>query len=167
MIPTPTPVIPGLYLTSENITLERELLLRMKITHILSVGAGPRQGHHPGVFEHLRIGIKDAITSDLLQILPRCFEFIQQGMEKGNVVVHCKAGRSRSASVVMAYLIKLDPSLSLADALLKVRVARATAQPNPGFMSQLETFRNSLNVKEQEEDKEDKEENDPIYTTSM
>lgn len=60
----------------------------------------------------------------------------------------------------MAYLIKQDPSLSLADALLKVRVARATAQPNPGFMSQLETFRNSLNAKEQEEDKEGKDKED-------
>jgi hypothetical protein len=61
--------------------------------------------------------------------------------QRGAVLVHCKAGISRSASVVMGYLLYKNPDMSVAEALAMIKVARPVAQPNPGFLSQLELFR--------------------------
>lgn len=54
-----------------------------------------------------------------------------------NVLVHCHAGRSRSVTIVLAYMVAaLD--FDLASAYATVKSARSLARPNNGFWQQLE-----------------------------
>jgi len=56
-----------------------------------------------------------------------------------NVLVHCNQGVSRSAALVMAYLIKAHGH-TLKKAFFHVQSKRQIAMPNPGFMKQLIEF---------------------------
>ncbi len=49
-------------------------------------------------------------------------------------------GRSRSATLLIAYLLSKDDALTLDDALARIRQGRPSAEPNPGFMSQLALY---------------------------
>ena len=70
-------------------------------------------------------------------------DWIKEELEKGNVLVHCMAGVSRSSTITLAYMMKhLDYKLDHALALLRVR--RPIASPNSGFMSQLRMYENKL-----------------------
>ena len=66
----------------------------------------------------------------------------------GRVLVHCQQGKSRSAAVVAAHLLRSAPpaaaEATAADAvaavdsvLLRMRRARPMVAPNAGFMTQL------------------------------
>lgn len=62
--------------------------------------------------EQLRLGTVDLTGVPTLDNLHRGVEFILKHRERGNsVYVHCKAGRSRSATVVAAYLIQVRRAL--------------------------------------------------------
>jgi hypothetical protein len=60
----------------------------------------------------------------------------------GSVLVHCAAGVSRSATVVLGYLMARQ-NLSLAAALQHLKEVRPWVSPNPGFMQQLEAYETS------------------------
>ncbi|MCJ1352060.1 MAG: tyrosine protein phosphatase yvh1 [Icmadophila ericetorum] len=49
-------------------------------------------------------------------------------------------GKSRSASVIIAYLMSLSPTTTPTIALASLRKARPMAEPNSGFMQQLELY---------------------------
>jgi hypothetical protein len=57
----------------------------------------------------------------------------------GNVLVHCAAGVSRSATVVLGYLMARH-NLSLTAALEHLKAVRPWVAPNTGFMQQLAAF---------------------------
>lgn len=59
--------------------------------------------------------------------------------EGSKVLVHCKMGISRSASVVIAYAMKAY-SWDLKKALTYVQTKRQCIKPNSSFISQLETY---------------------------
>lgn len=59
------------------------------------------------------------------------------------VLVHCIAGRSRSAAVVVAWLV-VSRGLTLANAVSFVKEARPWVDPNPGFVSQLQILESSF-----------------------
>ena len=61
--------------------------------------------------------------------LLECYDFISGGP----TLVVCTAGRSRSAAVCIAYLIKRK-GMTLKDATELVRKARPIIEPNSGFM---------------------------------
>ena len=48
-----------------------------------------------------------AADEDIASSFDECFEFIDEGRRAGGVLVFCTAGVSRSATIVMAYLMQL------------------------------------------------------------
>ena len=63
-----------------------------------------------------------------------------------NVLVHCKHGQSRSATVLAAYLLARRGRLvaSAEDAVAFLKTKRPKVGPNVGFLAQLKTFQESL-----------------------
>jgi dual specificity phosphatase 12 len=57
-----------------------------------------------------------------------------------NIYVYCKAGISRSATIVIAFLMKKH-SHSAKDTIQTVRKIRNKTEPNDGFCSQLELWK--------------------------
>ena len=79
---------------------------------------------------------------DLLSYFPTSNAFIEDGMAKdGAVLVHCYRGRSRSATVVVAFLMQKH-GYSAERALAKVRSKREIIQPHESFLAQLKLFEN-------------------------
>lgn len=70
-----------------------------------------QEWHAAGV-EQLRLSTVDLTGVPSLENLHRGVEFALKYREQGSsVYVHCKAGRSRSATLVAAYLIRVSRSL--------------------------------------------------------
>jgi hypothetical protein len=88
--------------------------------------------------------VTDSTTedNDLLSHFDRCCAFIDDARrDGGTVLVHCVAGRSRSAAVCCAYLMhQAAAPLSVAQALHHVCECRPWVEPNSAFLAQLEQF---------------------------
>ena len=77
----------------------------------------------------------------IIEKFDECFEYINNGRAKGeSVLVHCEAGISRSASVVIAYLYSINFKEKLFDCYLHVKKERSKIRPNFGFIMQLSSF---------------------------
>lgn len=99
----------------------------------------PSSKFHSGL-EYLRVDVEDVGREPLGLFFPEATEFIHSQISQGRqVLIHCKAGVSRSASVTLAYLIEYCAH-SLYDAFRVLRRIRPTITPNPGFMDQLITY---------------------------
>ena len=82
------------------------------------------------------LDVEDHHEEDILQHFGRCVAFIDEGRQAGAVLVYCTAGVSRSASVVIAYIMtKLNCGLD--EGLRIARASRQWVNPNPGFIDQL------------------------------
>ncbi|XP_024536851.1 dual specificity protein phosphatase 1B [Selaginella moellendorffii] len=88
------------------------------------------------------IPVEDSHDENLLEHLEDALKFIDEGVNKGIVLVHCGGGISRSASVVIAYLMWKE-KLSASEALASLRKCSPTVKPNSGFMKQLQVFESS------------------------
>eukprot|EP00347_Sterkiella_histriomuscorum_P018198 403346415 len=117
-------ILDNLYLGDIQGASNLFMLKRLGITHILQVAAGFNP-FFPG--KHFT----------------NCIEFIKNATSKGKVLVHCYAGISRSASVVIAFLMQ-EHSKSFFDAMSHVRKRRPIIFPNPGFQRQLMEFERTL-----------------------
>lgn len=123
-------ITPGIFLGS-RFGLYEFLLKKHRITHLLSLDNFKK---FPPGFQTKTIDIEDEESENILKYFEECIEFIG----KNRTLVFCTAGRSRSASIVAAYLIKKN-KISLSDALDIIKKARRV-NPNPGFMIQLKQW---------------------------
>lgn len=82
---------------------------------------------------------EDDESYDIAKHFHQSIEFIKRYISTTNVLVHCYAGMSRSASVVIAYLIQ-EHKMTLSLALSSVTRQRPCVDPNDGFMKQLRDF---------------------------
>jgi protein-tyrosine phosphatase len=88
--------------------------------------------------------VEDDEKADILQYLDEATEFIHNHKDV-NVLVHCAAGMSRSATVCIAYLIRYK-GYSLNYALEICKKARPIVCPNKGFMEQLKVYENKFKI---------------------
>ncbi|GER44738.1 dual specificity protein phosphatase [Striga asiatica] len=133
----------GLYLGSLGAANMRSTLKSLKVTHILSITSSLAQSHLDD-FVYKTIQVSDKADANISQYFDECFKFIDEARARGGaVLVHCFAGRSRSVTIVVAYLM-FKNGKSLSEAMGYVKSKRAVASPNYGFMLQLQEYETSL-----------------------
>eukprot|EP00413_Alexandrium_margalefii_P015955 CAMPEP_0204524020 /NCGR_PEP_ID=MMETSP0661-20131031/7152_1 /ASSEMBLY_ACC=CAM_ASM_000606 /TAXON_ID=109239 /ORGANISM="Alexandrium margalefi, Strain AMGDE01CS-322" /LENGTH=216 /DNA_ID=CAMNT_0051529749 /DNA_START=36 /DNA_END=686 /DNA_ORIENTATION=- len=89
---------------------------------------------------YYRVDVEDMGGEPIDLYFPEATEFIHSWVSREQpVLVHCRAGVSRSASVVIAYLIAYQ-GYTLHDAFFLVRSHRSIITPNLGFMEKLGDF---------------------------
>lgn len=128
-------ILNGLYLSSVETAMDYNLLKMNGITHIINLSH--IENIFPTKFTYYRIKIDDIPNSNIKQYFPSTFKFIDDALNKnGKVLVHCTAGISRSATIIIAYLMtKLK--IPLNQAIDYTRTQRSIIAPNPGFINQL------------------------------
>ncbi|CAK9137179.1 unnamed protein product [Ilex paraguariensis] len=133
----------GLYLGSLGAANNKSALKSLNITHILTV-ANSLAPAHPNDFTYKIVNVLDREDINISHYFDECFEFIDEAKRKGGgVLVHCFVGRSRSVTIIVAYLMKKH-GMSLSEALEHVKSKRPVASPNSGFLLQLQNFEKSL-----------------------
>ncbi|KAL7645891.1 UNVERIFIED_CONTAM: hypothetical protein RMT77_002788 [Armadillidium vulgare] len=132
----------GLFLGNLQAATNIDTLKLLQISHIVTVELNPLP---PAIYsipglQFMYINVYDMANEDLLSHFPKINEFISDGQEKGNVLVHCYHGVSRSACIVVAYLMK-KYDIYVDSALERVKAKRNEIKPNSGFICQLHYFR--------------------------
>ena len=90
----------------------------------------------------------DLPETDMVSQFEQCFQIINDAKQNGgSVLVHCKAGVSRSASVVIGYLIH-HHGMSYQEAYDHVKCRRAAIKPNDGFIRQLKEYASTHTTKQ-------------------
>ncbi|XP_018323402.2 dual specificity protein phosphatase MPK-4-like [Agrilus planipennis] len=132
----------NLYLGNLSAATDINNLKRLNINRILSIDSCPlpRKILELKSITNMFIQLSDLPKEDLLSRLDDTYAFICEGLQSGAVLVHCFYGVSRSATVVIAYLMK-KYQLAYGEAFEKVKMKRSIVFPNQGFISQLMLYK--------------------------
>ena len=97
--------------------------------------------HHPHIVEYKHIPMRDVVEAvGVQQHLEEACCFLEQMCSRSlPTFVHCRAGKSRSATCVIAYLIKTR-RWSFKQAYAFVAARRPRTSPNIGFIAELMHF---------------------------
>ncbi|NXQ93259.1 DS13B phosphatase, partial [Sagittarius serpentarius] len=136
-------VWPNLYVGDLYIARDKAQLSRMGISHVVNAAAGRFHiDTGPKFYKDLRVdyyGVEaeDNPNFDLSIYFYPVAQYIRAALNspRGKVLVHCAMGISRSATLVLAFLMICE-DMSLADAIQTVRSHRGIC-PNSGFLKQL------------------------------
>ncbi|KAI7688090.1 hypothetical protein SSS_08051 [Sarcoptes scabiei] len=141
----PSKILDYLYLGSEWNASNFEELKGKGVQKILNV-TSEIDNYFPGYFDYYNIRVEDDEATNMLRHLNDTYYYIRKAKDEGvKVLVHCKKGISRSASVVVAYIMK-EKSYDLNKALHFVRNQRSSIRPNPAFLEQLEIYQGMLHA---------------------
>ncbi|XP_047465679.1 uncharacterized protein LOC125022798 [Mugil cephalus] len=135
-------VWPNLFIGDMSVANDRYSLWKLGITHVLNAAHGKTycQGSHDfygsGV-DYYGVPADDSPSFDLSRYFFPSAEYIHSSLDTpgARVLVHCAVGVSRSASLVLAYLM-IRHHHTLLEAIDKVK-ERRWIFPNRGFLKQL------------------------------
>ena len=126
----------SLYLSGIEAASNQGLLQERGITHVLSILDDLSYLERYEGIEYMQIEMPDTPKANILRHVPQALSFISNSMKQGKVLVHCAAGVSRSASIVIAYImVKNQYDFDTAKAF--VRSKRSCISPNRGFERQI------------------------------
>jgi len=134
-----------IFIGSKDAAEDLELLQRNNISHILQVCCG--QSRFTKNFHYKVISICDEECTCIYEYFQESFEFIEEAITYGTgILIHCQGGVSRSATIIIAYLIKKF-QMTFEDALHYVQSSRPVVQPNLGFQKQLKEYEVLIKIK--------------------
>ncbi|CAL0330069.1 unnamed protein product [Lupinus luteus] len=121
------------------------------ITHILCLCTneiGQSDSQFPDLFEYKNFSqVCDNEDFNISSIFEEACDFIDHVEQKGQrVLVHCFEGRSRSATMVLAYLM-IRKKFTLLEAWNALKRVHRRAQPNDGFAKTLQELDQKLHGK--------------------
>nr|XP_027319861.2 LOW QUALITY PROTEIN: dual specificity phosphatase 28 [Anas platyrhynchos] len=141
-------VTASLLISNARTACDEDLLAREGVTFCVNV---TRQQPFPGLQQvrGIRVPVFDDPAEDLYRYFEQCSDAIEEAVRGGGkCLVYCKNGRSRSAAICTAYLMR-HRKLPLKDAFETVKAARPVAEPNAGFWSQLQRYEEDLKISKQ------------------
>lgn len=129
-------ITPYLYLGGAREAQDWNFLRSKKVSLIVNA-AKEIPNYFENHFAYIKLDLDDVPTQDLTGILEPVSNEIIKAMKSGLVVfVHCAAGVSRSASIVIYTLMKLH-HWDFPKTLKFVKEFRSIVNPNSGFVEQL------------------------------
>lgn len=109
-------VTDSLFISNARSACNIPLIQKEAITLCINVSMEQPFPFSPGNVQTLRIAVYDDPVEDLHKYFDTCADTIHKEAAKGgHTVVYCKSGRSRSATICVAYLMK-HHGLSLSEA---------------------------------------------------
>ncbi|CAF0863959.1 unnamed protein product [Rotaria sp. Silwood1] len=158
-------IIPRLFLGDYRLAMDPIKLQKLGFTHILNAAEGRKFGQiNTSATYYEETGIKykgfSIIDSPAYKIgkhFEDAIQFLEEALNnnKNRVYVHCQQGISRSATLIIAYLLHTYEHMSLFDAFQLV-AARRRIWPNDGFCRHL------LQLEKEKKQKKNNEETPPI-----
>lgn len=138
----------GLYLGSAEAARNTKLLKALNIRAVMTVAEElDIKYEEEDLISHLNVEVRDDGTDRISKFFDDCCDFIAEKRKSGvSVLVHCAAGISRSATIVIAYLMK-KKGYSMKGACDLTSSKRGIVMPNPGFLQQLEDYQKKLSIK--------------------
>ncbi|USW57370.1 Putative tyrosine-specific protein phosphatase [Septoria linicola] len=140
----PSRILPYMYLGNLGHANNPQLLEKMGIGQILSVGEPvnwSREAMESWPQENLKFidKVQDNGVDPLTDEIDRCLEFIENGRKKGiATLVHCRVGVSRSATICIAEVMKeLRLSVPRAYCFVRARRLNVIIQPHLRFAYEL------------------------------
>jgi predicted protein tyrosine phosphatase len=145
-------VIPGhLHVAGFRDLHDIDTVRRLRLTAFLCVAAGVQRPSFVTdddidsgrvAFRHMPLA--DNGATRFADHLPAAFAFIDAARAEGRpVAVYCQAGKSRSVSVVAAYLMR-EEQIDFGAAMERIRRTRPVADPNIAFCMQLQELTDAL-----------------------
>ncbi|XP_062435743.1 dual specificity protein phosphatase 13A [Rhea pennata] len=135
-------VWPNLFLGDLVTAHNRFILWKMGVTHVLNAAHGTvysqgGQDFYGATIDYYGVPAYDLPDFDISQFFFSAAEFIHKALNTpgAKILVHCAVGVSRSASLVLAYLM-INHHLSLVEAIKTVKEHRWIS-PNRGFLKHL------------------------------
>lgn len=100
-----TEIIPGLWLGNYKSAYSKEFLSKYKIKYVLTIMENfeHKYRYNNIMYYCIPFSDKDFCSKNLIKIFENTSNFINKS---NNILIHCKRGHHRSASVVAAYLLK-------------------------------------------------------------
>ncbi|XP_030416441.1 dual specificity protein phosphatase 8 isoform X1 [Gopherus evgoodei] len=142
----PTRILPHLYLGSQKDVLNKDLMTRNGISYVLNASNSCPKPDFICDSHFMRIPVNDNYCEKLLPWLDKSIEFIDKAkVSSCQVIVHCLAGISRSATIAIAYIMK-TMGMSSDDAYRFVKDRRPSISPNFNFLGQLLEYERSLKL---------------------
>ncbi|XP_014288725.1 serine/threonine/tyrosine-interacting protein [Halyomorpha halys] len=139
-------IVPSLFLGPYSAAIKSKLdeLKSHGITHIICVRhtleANFIKPNFEDQFKYLVLEIADSVTENIIHLFPIVKKFVDECLASGGkVLVHGNAGISRSAALVLAYIMERY-GITCKRAHEIVQHRRFCINPNEGFMAQLREF---------------------------
>lgn len=133
-------IIPGTLWLSSGIHAIGPGVKELGITHIVNATNKciPNAFENENV-EYLNVDIDDEESAVIWPYFKEVATFLGKAELTGRsrCLVHCMVGVSRSATLVVAYLMLRNPHLSLRESFYQVKSARDIIAPNPSFAREL------------------------------
>ncbi|CAK63820.1 unnamed protein product (macronuclear) [Paramecium tetraurelia] len=129
----------SLYLGDLDDAQNKQWLSQQKIGCVITVANGQPVSYYDNKIKHHYYFIDDKADFKIQKYFSKVFHDIEREIQTTNVLIHCAAGISRSATFVIAYLI-MKKGMSYKQAFNHVKSRRPMIRPNPGFITVLESL---------------------------
>ena len=139
----------NIYLGGIKGLTEKDYFIKEKINGILSVTDEVSENDIENNVKHKVIKVDDLYSENIIKYFKECINFIENN---GKIFIHCTCGVSRSATIVIAYLMWKTHS-TFNTTYLFVKKRRPEIDPNNGFRKQLNIFQKLLQENDYDLDK--------------
>jgi hypothetical protein len=133
-----------LYLSDMHTAIDMDILYVLNITHIINASNNAVPNKFPDTIDYININIDDNEDENISEHFDIVYDKLSETpIEEKRILFHCMLGISRSATLLIAFLMK-SQNLTLKEAFETVKHKRPKIQPNYNFAQALLKYEKEL-----------------------